>query len=182
LDSIPAKLSGQPVVIGAGLAGLMTALHLAPEPVILLAKAPLGSGAASVWAQGGIAAALGHDDAPALHAADTIAAGDGLCDRRAVERITGAAHDAVAALLRHGVVFDRDASGAFNIGLEAAHSRRRILHARGDATGREIMRALVAAVRRTATITVLEGVEARRTTAVTSVTLLPCPASRAARG
>jgi L-aspartate oxidase len=162
LDSIPAKLSGQPVVIGAGLAGLMTALHLAPEPVILLAKAPLGSGAASVWAQGGIAAALGHDDAPALHAADTIAAGDGLCDRRAVERITGAAHDAVAALLRHGVVFDRDASGAFYIGLEAAHSRRRILHARGDATGREIMRALVAAVRRTATITVLEGVEARR--------------------
>jgi L-aspartate oxidase len=162
LDSIPANLSGQPVVIGAGIAGLMTALHLAPEPVILLAKAPLGSGAASIWAQGGIAAAHGHDDAPELHAADTLAAGDGLCDRRIVERITAAGCDAIAALLRHGVVFDRDAAGFFYIGLEAAHSRRRILHARGDTTGREIMCALIAAVHRTPSITVLEGVEARR--------------------
>jgi L-aspartate oxidase len=79
-----------------------------------------------------------------------------------VERIAGAAHDAIVALACYGVVFDRDADGSLNVGLEAAHSRRRILHARGDATGREIMRALIAAIRRTTTIMVLEEVEATR--------------------
>jgi L-aspartate oxidase len=162
VDRIAANLAGQPIVIGAGLAGLMVALHLAPRPVIVLAKAPLGSAAASAWAQGGIAAALGSDDHPALHAADTLAAGDGLCDARIVERITGAAAEAVAALTRHGVAFDRSAEGSFALGLEAAHGRRRILHAEGDGTGRAMMRALVATVNRTPSITVFEGLEAKR--------------------
>lgn len=154
---------GDPViVIGAGLAGLMTALHLAPEPVVVLAKAPAGTGAASAWAQGGIAAALGPDDSAALHAADTLAAGDGLCDPQAVARITSGARDAIAELERRGVAFDRDASGALEFGLEAAHGRHRIVHAAGDGTGREIMRALIAAMRETPSITLLEGVEARR--------------------
>ena len=66
-------LSNRPVIIGGGAAGLMTALQLAPEPVLLLSKAPLGAEASSLWAQGGLAAAMGDDDAPALHLADTLA-------------------------------------------------------------------------------------------------------------
>ncbi|TIX38719.1 MAG: FAD-dependent oxidoreductase, partial [Mesorhizobium sp.] len=75
------NLDGRPVIIGGGIAGLMTALHLAPQPVLLLSRAPLGADASSAWAQGGLAASLGDDDDPALHLADTLAAGDGLCDR-----------------------------------------------------------------------------------------------------
>jgi L-aspartate oxidase len=162
MDRIPASYAEQPIVIGAGLAGLMTALHLAPQPVIVLARAPLGSGAASAWAQGGIAAAVGPDDAPALHAADTIAAGAGLCDLEAVHRLTGAAPSVVEELAHLGVAFDRDADGRFMLGLEAAHSRHRIVHAGGDGTGREILRALIDAASRTSSITVVAGVEARR--------------------
>src|SRR5215472_12400381 len=120
-------LAGQPLIIGAGLAGLLTALYLAPEPVIVLAKAPLALGAASAWAQGGIAAAVGADDGPALHAADTIAAGAGLCDDWMVARITAAAPGAVEDLARWGVAFDRGADGSFKLGLEAAHSHRCIV-------------------------------------------------------
>ena len=73
-------LNNRPVIIGGGAAGLMTALQMAPEPVLLLSKAPLGAEASSLWAQGGLAAAMGGDDDPALHLADTLAAGAGLCD------------------------------------------------------------------------------------------------------
>src|SRR5215831_20643754 len=111
MEQIAHTFAGQPIIIGAGLAGLLTALCLAPAPVIVLAKAPLASGAASAWAQGGIAAAIGADDDPALHAADSIAAGDGLCDASMVERITAAAPSAVEDLSRRGVAFDRGADG-----------------------------------------------------------------------
>jgi len=154
---------GQPIIVGAGLAGLMTALHLAPQPVIVLTKASLGTQAASGWAQGGIAAALGADDDAARHAADTIASGDGLCDPEAVARVTRAGAQVVAELARRGVVFDRSEAGDLALGLEAAHSRRRIVHAGGgDGAGRAIMRALVDAARRTPSITIIETVEARR--------------------
>jgi L-aspartate oxidase len=162
MDPIAQPPAGQPIIVGAGLAGLMTALNLAPEPVIVIAKAPLASAAASGWAQGGIAAALGPDDSPILHASDTVACGDGLCDPRAVKRITFAARTAVEQLIDYGAIFDRATDGAFKLGLEAAHSRRRIVHARGDGTGREILRALTEAVRRAPSITVLEGMDARR--------------------
>jgi L-aspartate oxidase len=155
-------LAGRSVIIGAGIAGLMTALRLAPEPVVILSKAALGGDSSSAWAQGGLAASLGEDDDPALHCADTLAAGDGLCDGAMAQRITRAAPVAIEDLSRLGVRFDRRADGAPALGLEAAHSRRRILHAAGDATGREILRALVEAVRRTPSIAVLEGFEARR--------------------
>ena len=155
-------LAGCPVIIGGGLAGLMTALRLAPQPVILLAKVPLTEGAASAWAQGGIAAAVGEDDRPSLHAADTLAAGDGLTDPAVASRIAAAAPAAIIELERHGVVFDRDAGGRLALGLEAAHARRRIVHVAGDGSGAAIMRALVAAVRATPSITVIEGLEARR--------------------
>ena len=156
------NLTGQPVIIGGGAAGLMTALALAPEPVVLLSKSPLGAEASSMWAQGGLAAAVGEDDTPALHLADTIAAGAGLCDEAAASRIIYDAPAAVQRLAALGVAFDRRPDGGWRLGLEAAHGRKRIVHATGDGTGREIMRALIAVVRRTPSITLLEGVEARR--------------------
>ena len=153
----------QPViVIGAGIAGLMTALHLAPREVVLLSRVPLGSEGSTLWAQGGLAACLAEDDTPALHEADTLAAGDGLCDPEIVARFTRAAPKAIAALSRYGVNFDRDAAGVFALGLEAAHSRRRITHAGGDGTGREVMRALSAAALATPLIRVMDGVAALR--------------------
>ena len=151
-----------PIIVGGGLAGLMTALRLAPMPVMVLTKAPLQSDASSVWAQGGIAAAVGPDDNPALHLADTLAAGAGLCDVDVAQRITMAGPAAIEVLLGYGVRFDRGAGGSLRLGMEAAHSRRRIVHATGDGTGKEIMRALAQAVRATPSIAVLEGFEARR--------------------
>lgn len=159
---IPDDLHGRSVIIGGGIAGQMTALHLAPEPVLLLSKAPLEGEASSTLAQGGLAASLGADDSPDLHLADTLTAGDGLCDEAIVRRIVEAAPRAIANLERLGVAFDRAPDGTLQLGLEAAHSRRRIVHAAGDATGREVVRALAAAVRRTPSIIVLEGMEARR--------------------
>ena len=156
------KLAGCPVIIGGGAAGLMTALHMAPEPVVVLSKSPLGAEASSLWAQGGLAAAMGDDDAPALHLADTIAAGAGLCNEAVASRIVNAAPATVENLVRLGVAFDRQPDGGWRLGLEAAHGRNRIVHATGDGTGREIMRALISAVRSTPSITLLEGVEARR--------------------
>ncbi len=150
------------VVIGAGIAGLMTALELAPRPVVLISKGPLGAEGSTLWAQGGLAAALGPDDSPALHAADTIAAGDGLCDVAIVECFAKAAPPAIEKLARLGVRFDRTRDGGFALGLEAAHSRRRVAHSGGDGAGREVMRALVAAAQATTSIEILEGYEARR--------------------
>ena len=150
----------RPVIIGAGLAGLLTALRLAPMPVVVLAGAPLGQGAASAWSQGGLAAAVGPDDSPALHLQDTLAAGDGLCAPGVAARIVAEGPNVVARLLALGVGFDHDA-GLLRLGLEAAHSRRRIVHA-ADATGAAIMQPLVAAVRRSPSVLVLEGVQARR--------------------
>lgn len=151
-----------PVVIGAGLAGLMAALHLAPLPVTVLTRAPLGEEAASGWAQGGLAAAIGADDSVALHVADTLAAGDGLCDAVVAQQIIGAAPSVVEEFCRLGARFDRTVDGSIALGLEAGHARRRIVHAQGDSSGREILRAVIAAVRRSAHLTVLEGSSAAR--------------------
>jgi L-aspartate oxidase len=162
METIRSDAADRPVIVGGGVAGLMTALRLAPLPVILLAKTGLAEGAASAWAQGGVAAALGEDDMPALHAADTLAAGDGLSDPAIAARIADAAPAAIAMLARYGVVFDRDGRGRLALGLEAAHARRRIVHVAGDGTGAAIVKALVAAARATPSITVIEGLEARR--------------------
>jgi len=153
---------GAPVIIGGGLAGLMTALALAPQPVVLVTRAPLGCEASSALAQGGIAASLGADDDASLHLADTLAAGDGICDQNVAAAILAAAPAAIAQLTRLGVTFDRDADGNILLGLEAAHSRRRIVHAGGDATGRGIIRALARKAGETPSITVCEAATARR--------------------
>ncbi len=154
---VPALPSDHPVIAGAGLAGMMAALSLAPRPCLLLSASPLTREASSAWAQGGIAAAVGPDDDVALQVADTLAAGDGLCDETAVRAIVGGGPRAIERLTGFGVRFDRDEDGRPVLGLEAAHARRRIVHARGDGTGAEIVRALADAVRATASITVVEG-------------------------
>ncbi|HEX5715658.1 MAG TPA: L-aspartate oxidase [Thermoanaerobaculia bacterium] len=142
------------LVVGSGAAGLTAALGCAPLRVTVLTKSTLISGS-SAWAQGGVAAAVGKDDTPALHAADTLAAGAGLCDPRAVGLLTGEGPERVKALLDLGARFDRNSSGQLALGREAAHSRRRILHAK-DATGSEIVRALGEAVLQAPEVNVLE--------------------------
>jgi L-aspartate oxidase len=162
MSEIADQVTGRTVIVGSGLAGLMTALTLAPEPVVIVTRAGLGAETSSAWAQGGIAASLGADDSADLHLADTLAAGDGLCDPVIAAGIVAEAPAAIAALERAGVGFDKTPDGSFSLGLEAAHSRRRIVHADGDGSGAAIVRALVAAVSATPSITVLEGLEARR--------------------
>ncbi|HYX25793.1 MAG TPA: L-aspartate oxidase, partial [Thermoanaerobaculia bacterium] len=144
------------LVLGSGTAGLTAALGCAPLRVTVLTKVRQGSGGSSPWAQGGIAAAVGKDDAPALHAADTMAAGAGLNDPRVVDLLTAEGPQRVQALLALGAHFDLDDSGALSLGREAAHSRRRILHSR-DATGAEIVRTLVAAVRHAPEVRKVDG-------------------------
>ncbi|CDX20975.1 L-aspartate oxidase [Mesorhizobium sp. ORS 3324] len=154
-------IGGAPVIIGAGLAGLMTALHLAPQPVVLLSRTPLGTDASSTLAQGGLAASLGEDDSPDLHLADTLAAGDGLCNEEIARRVVEAVPHAVENLIRLGAPFDRALDGKLRLGLEAAHSRRRVVHA-ADATGHQLFHALLAVARRTRSITIMEGITALR--------------------
>ena len=148
------------VVIGAGIASLSVALDLAPRSVVVLSPAPLGHGVATAWAQGGIAAAIGDDDAPALHAADTLAAAAGIGDPEVTKRVTEAAPACIEQLMARGVKFDRHADGTLALGLEAAHSRRRIVHAGGDATGAVAIDALIKAARATPSITLREGARA----------------------
>jgi L-aspartate oxidase len=151
----PGGISNSDVlVIGSGAAGLTAALGCAPLRVTVLTKATLVSGS-SPWAQGGVAAAIGTDDTPKLHAADTLSAGAGLCDPRAVGLLTGEGPERVKALLDMGARFDRDTAGRLSLGREAAHSRRRILHAK-DATGSEIVRTLAAAVLHAPEVRVVE--------------------------
>lgn len=146
------------VVIGAGVAGLTFALRLAPQyRVALLTKGVLGE-SNTRWAQGGLSAAIGSDDSPAIHEEDTLIAAAGLCDPAAAHELVEGAPGAVEWLLSVGTRFDRNPdSGELLLGREAAHARRRILHAGGDATGAEIERSLVAAARLRPSIEIFEG-------------------------
>ncbi|HSD91903.1 MAG TPA: L-aspartate oxidase [Methyloceanibacter sp.] len=153
----PRESKGGVVVVGAGLAGLFTALKLAPVPVTVISAARFGEGTSSLWAQAGIAAALAEGDSPEQHAADTIRAGAGIVDEKIAHLLALEARDRVEDLLRYGVPFDKDLEGHFSLGREAAHGRNRILHVKGDTAGRAIMAALIEAVRHTPSITVLEG-------------------------
>ena len=144
------------VIIGGGIAGLSVALTLPDDlSIALVTKAALGE-SNTRYAQGGLAAAVGLDDDPALHLRDTLAAGAGLVDETATRALVADAREAVAWLIGMGAQFDERADAPatalpnvpahYDLTLEAAHSRRRVLHAR-DATGAEIERALVAAIR-----------------------------------
>lgn len=145
------------VILGGGLAGLFCALKLAPRPVTVLTAAPIGEGASSAWAQGGIAAAVSSGDTPDKHAADTISVGGGIVDEKIARTMTAEAPARIDDLLSYGVPFDKDLEGHLTLGREAAHSERRIVRVRGDMAGRAIMDALVATVCATPSIRVLEG-------------------------
>ncbi|MBF6046550.1 L-aspartate oxidase [Streptomyces sp. NRRL B-1677] len=137
------------VVVGSGVAGLTVALRCAAAgaKVTVVTKALLDDGSTR-WAQGGIAAALGEGDTPEQHLDDTLVAGAGLCDEEAVRALVTEGPDAVRRLIATGARFDTDAdTGAVLLTREGGHHRRRIAHAGGDATGAEISRALVEAVR-----------------------------------
>lgn len=149
------------LILGAGLAGLSAALAAAPRPVLVVAPASIGEACASAWAQGGMAAALGADDTPELHAADTIAAGAGLCDAEAVRILTCEGADAVRWLAAAGAPFDRGPDGDFLRSLEAAHSRARVARVGGDGAGAAIMRALAKAVAAHPHIEVIDNGRAR---------------------
>ncbi|MFB3778045.1 MAG: L-aspartate oxidase [Bryobacteraceae bacterium] len=129
------------LVVGAGVAGLRAAIELAEAgEVLIVAKDSLRE-SSSEYAQGGIAVALSDDDEVELHEQDTIAAGDGLCDRDAVRVLVEEGPAAIRQLIAWGAEFDREGT-KLAFGREGAHSRRRILHAHGDSTGREISRTL----------------------------------------
>lgn len=137
------------VVVGSGVAGLTVALRCAAAgaKVTVVTKAHLDDGSTR-WAQGGIAAALGDGDTPEQHLEDTLVAGVGLCDEPAVRTLVTEGPDAVRRLIATGAHFDTDAaSGELLLTREGGHRRRRITHAGGDATGAEVSRALIAAVR-----------------------------------
>lgn len=146
------------IIVGAGLAALYAALRLAPRPVVLLTPEPLGYGASSAWAQGGVAAAMARIDSPALHAQDTIRAGAGTVDPAVAAQVTGAARDHILALTDLGTPFDRKSDGGYVLSREAAHSLARVVRVQGDQAGRAIMETLIAQVRATPSIQVLEGV------------------------
>lgn len=149
------------LIVGAGLAGLFLALKRAPAPSLILTPTPLGEGSSSAWAQGGMAAALGPEDNPTLHAEDTVRAGAGLVDPVVARLIAEEGPARVRDLLSLGVPFDRDAAGALRLSLEAAHSRARVARVSGDRAGFAIMEALIARVRADPAITVREGVHMR---------------------
>ena len=153
---MPSLLRTRYLVIGSGVAGLHTAWRAAASgDVLVLTKRTLHDSATS-YAQGGIAAALGAGDSPELHRQDTLAAGAALCDREAVEVLVEEGPARVRELQLAGAAFDLGADGKLKLGREAAHSRRRIVHAHGDRTGAEVARTLIARVQATKSASVLE--------------------------
>ncbi|MEM8771563.1 MAG: L-aspartate oxidase [Pseudomonadota bacterium] len=152
------SLNSDILIIGAGVAGLYTALKLAPRPVTVITARPLGKGGSTPWAQGGMAAAVGPDDTPNLHFADTMQAGAGLVDPEAASLLADGGREAVDDLMRLGVKFDTHEDGSLILRKEAAHCRNRIVHATGDQAGAAIMDALVKAAREADHITILERI------------------------
>jgi len=150
------------IVIGSGVAGLWTALHLAEHGRVALVTKDKLHESNTYYAQGGIAVALSAKDSPELHFQDTVAAGAGLVDLPAAEVLAYEAPQAIADLIDAGAQFDRDGAGRLLLGQEAAHSRRRIIHARGDATGAEVERALMEKIRGHGQIDIYEEVMAVR--------------------
>jgi L-aspartate oxidase len=150
------------LVVGAGVAGLVAALDLAEAvpgiQVAVLDKGTIGSSGSTPLAQGGMAAAVGPGDSPALHAADTLRAGDGLCDAAAVRVLAEETPERVADLVARGASFDRDASGGFDLALEGGQRVPRSVRA-ADATGAEIFRTLRAAA--TGVVRRIQGVACR---------------------
>jgi L-aspartate oxidase len=150
------------VVVGSGVAGVTTVLAIRralPAARILLATKTVLDDGSTRWAQGGVAAALGPGDTPEQHMSDTLTAGAGICDPRAVRALVTDGPGAVRRLIALGAEFDREPSGPLSLTREGGHLRRRIAHAGGDATGAEISRALLAALAEAGASAELEVIE-----------------------
>lgn len=153
------RLNADFVIIGSGLAGSVAAYLLSRQGTVLLLSKGLANQSNSFAAQGGIAAAIGANDHARMHAHDTYVAGIDLCDRFAVDHLTDVAPKVIAWLQEIGVQFDTDPAQGISLGLEGAHSRRRILHAGGDATGRNMMETLTHQLQRNSNIRHVENVQ-----------------------
>ncbi len=148
------------VIVGAGLAGLFTAIKLAPLNVVIVASKKLGSGTSSQWAQAGIAAAMGKSDSILSHLKDTIDVGGGIVDEKIAELVITNGPSRVNDLIALGVPFDKDTNNELILRKEAAHQHNRIVSVRGDMTGKKIMETLTQIVRKSDHIRVIEGYNA----------------------
>ena len=148
------------LILGAGIAGLFTALKLSPMPSIVLAGTRPGLSGSSAWAQGGIAAAMGEDDSWQSHAHDTMVAGAGLCDPAIVDLVAREAPARIEDLIALGTPFDRKPDGTLALGREAAHSLPRIVHVKGDGAGAAISATLAQRANAADGITLQEGFHA----------------------
>ncbi len=154
-------ISADVVVIGSGAAGLTVAAELAPRTTTLITRSALGQESSTSLAQGGIAVAISPGDSPADHAADTRAVGGGLSDPWAVELLASEGPRLLRRLLERGARFERSPDGLLALSREAGHSRRRVVRAGGDATGRELVRLLVDVVRHTPTVRAVSNARAQ---------------------
>ena len=151
---IPIIENSEVIVVGSGIAGMVAALQLYPRKVTLVTKTQSLTGGSTAWAQGGIAAAIGDDDSPEEHAKDTLNAGAGLNDKAIVDILTQDGVDRLKKLIEAGAPFDRNLKGDIQLGREAAHKNRRIVHAGGDSTGIHIHNWLADAVYKKPSISV----------------------------
>jgi L-aspartate oxidase len=155
MDYAEEHISTDFLIIGGGVAGLRAAVELAQHGNVLVVTKDAPSESSSEYAQGGVAVALSDEDEISIHFDDTIRAGDGLCLRKAVGTLVEEGPTRIRELILWGAEFDKEGSKlAFT--QEAAHSKRRILHAQGDSTGREIMRVLTDKVRATQTVSKID--------------------------
>jgi L-aspartate oxidase len=148
------------VIVGAGLAGLFTAIKLAPLNVVIVASKKLGSGTSSQWAQAGIAAAMGKSDSILSHLKDTIDVGGGIVDEKIAELVITNGPSRVNDLIALGVPFDKDTNNELILRKEAAHQHNRIVSVRGDMTGKKIMETLTQIVKKSDHIRIIEGYNA----------------------
>ena len=146
------------VIVGGGVAGLTVALNLAPRKVCVITKSSLGVNTSSSWSQAGIAASIDKDDSNQQHLDDTLKTAKGLADEAVVKKIVSESASVIKDLEKIGVQFDKNPDGSFNLGLEGAHSHKRIVGSKGDSSGIEIMRGLINEVEKSEHITVLENV------------------------
>ena len=144
--TITERLKTDVLIVGAGIAGLYTALNIAPEKSVLVLSKESIEISNSYLAQGGIAAVIRPDDETVLHVEDTLVAGAGLCDRRAVEVLCAEGPGDIRRLVDLHVPFDLNAYGDLSVGREGGHHKSRIVHAGGDATGRETVKTLAAII------------------------------------
>src|SRR5512135_3596044 len=134
------------LIIGSGVAGLRAAIELAPHGNVVVVTKDRPSESSTEYAQGGIAVVMSDEDEVGIHFDDTLKAGDGLCKEDAVRILVEEGPDRIVELIEWGAEFDREGT-ALDLTMEAAHSRRRILHSHGDSTGKELERVLLKKVR-----------------------------------